>query len=305
MLEKERFLAIKKLANKIRHDNEELFERFEKESVEDAISEKEEFIENIIDSMGIEFDEGEQGREEKQIFRANILFPDDMDFFESYREDKNIRNLMNKYAVSIEDVMSKITELNIYGDYIDAFEEDTDDFVDEMVNISSKEAENLLEEIEDLSNVMESLSIPVDDIKENEEPKNNKPLLTPEEITDEPVVEMAKEESTDEDFGDFDNISNAVDGFVKNYNDLQSRINNYKQNLEAANERIDFLQHENEELKKNNLEAVNALNGEKDAKNHLEAENMQLKDKLKVMENKLSQSAALLKRIYNSIPKDR
>ena len=44
MLEKERFLAIKKLANKIRHDNEELFERFEKESVEDAISEKEEFI---------------------------------------------------------------------------------------------------------------------------------------------------------------------------------------------------------------------------------------------------------------------
>ena len=305
MLEKERFLAIKKLANKIRHDNEELIERFEKESVEDAISEKEEFIENIIDSMGIEFDEGEQGREEKQIFRANILLPDDMDFFESYRKDKNIRNLMNKYAVSIEDVMSKITELNIYGDYIDAFEEDTDDFVDEMVNISSKEAENLLEEIEDLSNVMESLSIPVDDIKENEEPKNNKPLLTPEEITDEPVVEMAKEESTDEDFGDFDNISNAVDGFVKNYNDLQSRINNYKQNLEAANERIDFLQHENEELKKNNLEAVNALNGEKDAKNHLEAENMQLKDKLKVMENKLSQSAALLKRIYNSIPKDR
>ena len=81
MLEKERFLAIKKLANKIRHDNEELFKKFEEESVEDAISEKEEFIENIIDSMGIEFDDGEQGREEKQIFRANILLPDDMDFF--------------------------------------------------------------------------------------------------------------------------------------------------------------------------------------------------------------------------------
>ena len=113
MLDKERFLAIKKLANKIRHDNENLFKKFDKELIEDAISEKEEFIENVIDSMGIEFDEGEQGREEKQIFRANILLPDDMDFFEAYSKDKNIRNLMNKYAVSIEDVMSKITELNI------------------------------------------------------------------------------------------------------------------------------------------------------------------------------------------------
>ena len=131
MLEKERFLAIKKLANKIRKDNEDLFKKFEKESVEDAINEKEEFIENVIDSMGIHFDDGEQGREEKQIFRANILLPDDLDFFETYSKDKNIRNLMNKYQVSIEDVMSKITELNIYGDY------DTDQCMDiPLINLS-------------------------------------------------------------------------------------------------------------------------------------------------------------------------
>ena len=304
MLDKERFLAIKKLANKIRRDNEDLFKRFENETVEDAISEKEEFIENIIDSMGIEFDEGEQGREERQIFRANVLLPDDMNFFESYREDKNIRNLMNKYAVSIEDVMSKITELNIYGDYIDSFEEDTDDFVDEMVNISSREAENLLEEIEDLSNVMESLNIPADDIQEAEF-KDHASLLEPEEIAIQPEVKSVSLEQTKDDFGDFDNISSAVAGFVDNYNSLQNSINSYKQELETAREQIDSLKRENEQLKKNNLEAVNALNGEKDAKNRLEAENMRLKDRQKIIEDKLSQSAALLKRIYNSIPKDR
>ncbi len=304
MLDKERFLAIKKLANKIRRDNEDLFKRFENETVEDAINEKEEFIENIIDSMGIEFDEGEQGREERQIFRANVLLPDDMNFFESYREDKNIRNLMNKYAVSIEDVMSKITELNIYGDYIDSFEEDTDDFVDEMVNISSREAENLLEEIEDLSNVMESLNIPADDIQEAEF-KDHDSLLEPEEIAIQPEVKSVSLEQTKDDFGDFDNISSAVAGFVDNYNSLQDSINSYKQELETAREQIDSLKRENEQLKKNNLEAVNALNGEKDAKNRLEAENMRLKDRQKIIEDKLSQSAALLKRIYNSIPKDR
>lgn len=304
MLEKERFLAIKKLANKIRHDNDDLFKRFEKESVEDAINEKEEFIESIIDSMGIEFDDGEQGREEKQIFRANILLPDDMDFFEAYSKDKNIRNLMNKYAVSLEDVMGKITELNIYGDYIDVFEADTDDFVDEMVNISSKEAENLLEEIEDLSNVMESLTIPIDDIKENEDYNKPEPLLTPQEVI-EISIETPKENSPKDDFGEFDKMSDAIADFVDDYNNLQNSIGSYMQTVDEANERIKALQKENEELKRNNLDAVNALNKEKDAKNRLEAENIQLQDRLKMMENKLNQSTTLLKRIYNSIPKDR
>ncbi len=292
MLEKERFLAIKKLANKIRKDNEDLFKKFEKESVEDAINEKEEFIENVIDSMGIHFDDGEQGREEKQIFRANILLPDDLDFFETYSKDKNIRNLMNKYQVSIEDVMSKITELNIYGDYIDTFAGDTDDFVDEMVNISSKEAENLLDEIEDLSNVMESLNVLSDDIEE--EPKEEKPLLTPHEI----FASKPEEVKEDEEIDDLANISNAVDGFVNNYNQLHA-------NLDEANEQINSLKEEINELKKNNLEAVSALNSEKDAKNRLEAENIKLKDQMNEMKNKLNKTSALLKRIYDSIPKDR
>ena len=134
MLEKERFLAIKKLASKINKENKDFFKKISKLPTDEAVQEKEEFIEEIIDSMEIEFDEGEQGREEKQIFRANILIPDDIDFFNAYSKDKNIRNLMNKYAVSLEDIMSKITELNIYGNYIDNFEEDNDDFIEEMVN---------------------------------------------------------------------------------------------------------------------------------------------------------------------------
>ena len=72
MLEKERFLAIKKLANKIRKDNEDLFKALENVTPEEAIREKEEFIEKIIDSMGIRFEDGEQGREEKQIFMQLI-----------------------------------------------------------------------------------------------------------------------------------------------------------------------------------------------------------------------------------------
>ena len=115
MLEKDRFLDIKEMAKNVRKDNETLFAAFEQESAEDAIREKDEFIETIIDSMDIDFSEGELGKEEKQIFRANVLIPDDDEFFETYSKDKNIRNLMKHYAVNIEDIMSKITELIIYS----------------------------------------------------------------------------------------------------------------------------------------------------------------------------------------------
>ena len=111
MLEKNRFLAIKNLAKDIRKENEKLFKAFAKETVDDAVREKEEFIESVVDSMDIAFSDGEQGKEERQIFRANLLIPDDLDFFNAYSKDKNIRNLMNKYAVGIEDIMSKIIRL--------------------------------------------------------------------------------------------------------------------------------------------------------------------------------------------------
>ena len=121
MLEKERFLAIKKLARDIREDNKKLFKSFKKMPFDEAVENKNSFIKSVIENMNIAFSDGEQGREEKQMFRANILIPDDKEFYESYTEDKNIRNLMNKYAVSIEDIMSKITELNIYSKYLDEF----------------------------------------------------------------------------------------------------------------------------------------------------------------------------------------
>ena len=77
--------------------------------------------------------------------------------------------------------MSKITELNIYGKYIDDMDEDDEEssdeptFVDEMIKISPKEAESLLDEIDNLSSVMEDLDL-------DNAPKEVKPeLLKPEE----------------------------------------------------------------------------------------------------------------------------
>ena len=300
MLEKERFLEIKKLANKIRKDNEDLFKALENVTPEEAIREKEEFIEKIIDSMGIRFEDGEQGREEKQIFRANILLPNDDAFYKEYSKDKNIRNLMNKFAVGIEDIMSKITELNVYGKY-----EEEPDFVNEMMDVSSKDAESLLEEIEDLSSVMAGLnldnitdedlpeipSIPEDNIKE--EPKEEKKIMKPEVIS----------EDEEEEEPDLEDMSSVVTGFVDEYNNLQETLDKSKAELEAAMKKMDKLQKENETLKQNNLEAVNALNSEKDAKNRLEAEVLKLKDRNKLLEDKLRQSVALFKRLYNSIPR--
>ena len=307
MLEKERFLAIKRLASKIRKDNEKFFKSLEGETTEEAIREKEEFIEKAIDSMGIDFEDGEQGREERQLFRANILLPDDEAFYKAYSKDKNIRNLMNKFAVGIEDIMSKITELNIYGDY----ENDTD-FVDEMMDISSKEAASLLEEIEDLSNVMADLNIsadedekiPSDDIKEDDK-------VEPTEITEEVEPEKPKKVEVKEE-DDFENMSSVVSDFVDEYNNLQTdldksrkELDRSKKEIEGALDKVTKLEKENDTLKKNNLDAVNELNKTKDAKNRLEAENVKLKDNIKELESKLKQSSALLNKIYKSLSKTR
>jgi len=48
MLDKERFLAIKKLARDIREENKKMFKALEKENVDKAIDKKNEFIESII-----------------------------------------------------------------------------------------------------------------------------------------------------------------------------------------------------------------------------------------------------------------
>lgn len=298
MLEKERFLAIKKLANKIRKDNEELFKALENVTPEEAIREKEEFIEKIIDSMGIRFEDGEQGREEKQIFRANILLPDDDAFYKEYSKDKNIRNLMNKFSVGIEDIMSKITELNVYGKY-----EESPDFVDEMMDISSKDAESLLEEIEDLSSVMAGLNL--DAVTDNELPEIPEDNIEEEKEEEKKVMKpevISEEISTPED-PDIEDMSSVVTGFVDEYNNLQETLDKSRAELKEAMKKMDKLQQENESLKQNNLDAVNALNSEKDARNRLEAENVKLKDRNKLLEDKLKQSVALFKRLYNSIPR--
>ncbi len=313
MLEKGRFLAIKNLAKDIRKENEKLFKAFSKESMEDAIREKEEFIESVIDSMEIAFSDGEQGKEEKQIFRANVLIPDDIDFFTAYSKDKNIRNLMNNYAVGIEDVMSKITELNIYGKYIELFQPEEEkpaetDFVDEMVNLSSSDAESLLDEIEDLSSAMNELNITSEEETEEEvveTPTEVEEPTQPEKITLEPK-EVKSEPMTE----DFDDISNAVSGFVDDYNKNKEQLDKLESQLTTANmendtlkSQIEKFKNETDQLKKSNLESAEALKKAEEAKKLANNEIIDLKEKLQMMEGKMKQSAELLKKIYNSIPK--
>lgn len=339
MLERDRFLEIKELAQKVREENENLFEAFKMEAPDDAIREKEEFMETIIDSMSGSFSDGEHGKEEKQIFRANVLIPDDDEFFNTYSKDKNIRNLMNTYSVGIEDVMSKITELNIYADYLEAskktkpkakkvVKEEDDSFVDAMVNLSSKDAESLLDEIENLSSVMEEFNIasdieekpskevfdePMFDIEEKEEPIPEKPAKK---------STKSKEKNVDLPDGDYaemsiDDISMAVDGFVDDYNSIQTDLDNIKTDLDKAKkelksnkdiideqkEQIKVLREEAYSLKKNNLESAKSLKEARKANEALENENATLKDQVKVMEDKIRRSSALLKKIYNSIPR--
>ena len=322
MLEKDRFLDIKEMAKNFRKDNETLYAAFEQETAEDAIREKDEFIETIIDSMDIDFSEGELGKEEKQIFRANVLIPDDDEFFETYSKDKNIRNLMKHYAVSIEDIMSKITELNIYSAYLEdddssvqneleaELQEETKDknesFVDTMVNFSTKDAESLLDEIENLSQAMEGLNITSDDddfdfnfIKEEKD-----------EETDMPNIEIEKEDLSYSSDMSIDDISVAVDGFVDDYNTIQTDLKNLNKELdknkkenEKLQNKIKSLREEAYEVQKNNLESAKSLKEARKQNELLENENITLKEQVKHLEEQLKRSSVLLKKIYNSIPR--
>ena len=293
MLEKERFLAIKKLARDIREDNKKVFKSFKKLPFDEAVERKDDFINSVIDNLGLAFSDGEQGREEKQMFRANILIPDDKDFLESYTEDKNIRNLMNKYAVNIEDIMSKITELNIYGKYIDNNIEETESeneptFVDEMIKISPKEAENLLDEIDNLSSVMEDLDL------ENT-PKEIKPELLKTEKTSIPD-ENIEEES-------FEDITSAVSNFVSKYENMQNEIDAKDDKIRKLQLEIEKLDQISNETSKEKEEINHELSTLREEVSKYRIENERLEKENRKLEAKLSKSAEILNKIYQSISK--
>ena len=317
MLEKERFLEVKDFAGKVRKENAKLFKSLEKSNRDDAIKEKNEFLESIIDEKAKEFSDGSRGKEEKQIFRANVLIPDDAEFYESYTNDKNIRNLMDKYKVSIEDIMGKITELNIYGKYIEDSKDEVQkesgkaDFVDEMVNISSKEAEDLLAEIEDLSHIALDLDdIPTDEIKED---TSVKPIdVNPKKP--EVVKKEVKAEDVDE---DFDNISEIVSGFVDEFNkskddleliskerdELKTQIEQLTKQTTEHDKQVKALEKEITELKQNNLESVDSINTLREEKEKALNENADLKDEVESLKARIKKSSELIKKIYNSIPR--
>jgi len=314
MLEKERFLKIKEIANKIRKENEELFESLNKISLEEAIKEKEEFIEAVINGMEIEFSEGELGKEERQIFRANVLIPDDVEFFQTYSKDKNIRNLMNKYLVNIEDVMSKITELNIYGKYNDIFNSKKEDFVEEMVKERNvrDDAMDLLDEIKSLTNdidnvlgemeapiiqkqTLEVFTTPLDEIEEIEEveiePEEELNLLEPEEI---PTVNIEVEveapadviEETEE-TADLHDMNAVVASFVDRYSDLENQNKRLKKDM-------DNLQFKLSELS-------SALEVAENKVANLEKENTNLKEENMKLSTQALETKAIISKIYSCI----
>lgn len=300
MLEKQRFLAIKKLARDIREDNKDFFKKLEKKSVETAVKEKEKFVESMMNDMSAAFSEGEQGREEKQIFTANILIPDDDEFYSSYSKDKNIRSLMKKYAVNIEDIMSKITELNIYGKYID--EQDDSEFVDEMVKITPKEAEDLLDEIDDLSNTLTNLDLTNKD-EYKEEKKEAKFINN--EIVENKEIPEEDSNTTEDDFLDesFDNINNAISGFVSDYNNLKEELKVKEKEIDSLKAKVKSLTDDNDKNISDKKELKSANDKLKGTNDNLKSENDKLNKRIKVLEEKLYKSATLLKKLYNGIKK--
>ena len=333
MLEKERFLAIKKIARDIRKENKEVIEKIEKMPAEKSVKEKNKFIETIMDEVKDAFSVGEQGKEEKQIFRANILIPDDEEFYETYSSNKNIRNLMTKYAVNIEDVMSKITELNIYGKYIEDNKEEPD-FVDEMVKISPKQAENLLDEIDNLSNTLTNLDLSqIKEEKETKKPKIEKEIPATfisddikkeldDEIKSKKIdidnqidIDIENDNILDE---SFDSINRAISGFVTDYNSIKNKVKDKEEQVTDLQEKIRKLNSENEKLteENNNLHSRqsdyrqdnNKLKTENNKLNSeikkLNMENEKISSRMKMLEDKLIKTAELLNKVYNGIHKD-
>ena len=334
MLEKERFLAIKKLARDIRKENKNTFKKIEKMPAEKAIKEKNDFVDSIVKDTSDIFSAGEQGKEERQIFRANLLIPDDDEFYETYSNNKNIRNLMSKYAVNIEDVMSKITELNIYGKYIDDNNDETD-FVDEMVKITPKQAEDLLDEIDDLSNTLTNLDISEINKarfgEEDSEPRESVASFISDDVKkeieeDTPEVSIPEpEEEIDLDIdGDtildesFDSINRVISGFVTDYNHIKDELNGSQDEIKVLKDKIVRLNSENEKLTEENgslharqsdyRQENNDLKDDNKKLNSeikkLNNENEKINARMKLLEDKLIKTASLLNKVYNGIHKN-
>ena len=296
MLDKEKFLAIKKLAKDIRKDNEKLFKTLSKESIDKAVKDKEDFINSVIKKMDIHFSEGDEGKEEEQLLRANILIPDDSEFMNSYSKDKNIRNLMNKYAVGIEDIMNKIKELNLYEKYIEDFSESEDkldkdiDFVSEMTKKKKKKAEDLLDEIENLSEEISDL-----DIKEDSKEYDKSSLLTKEE-------DMPKNDDKE-----FDNMTATINNFIDNYNHVQKDYSKQAATIKELENSLDKIQKELDKVNSEKQTQKDKLDNEisKVSKENEElwAQNEKLEQENKELEAKLAKTTSLLQKIYNSIKK--
>jgi len=100
----------------------------------------------LIDELLLEYETDD----EKQIFKLAILFDDDIEFITNYNnENKNVSRLAEIYNVAVADVMSKISEIIKYREFIDEYYSDMDE--------TTPSEEAVLEEKEE---VMEEVVIP-------------------------------------------------------------------------------------------------------------------------------------------------
>ena len=73
MLEKERFLAIKKLAHDIREDNRKIFKSFKKLPFDEAVERKNDFIDSVIENMNIAFSDGDKVEKKNRCLELTSL----------------------------------------------------------------------------------------------------------------------------------------------------------------------------------------------------------------------------------------
>lgn len=280
MLSKERYLELKNLATKTHRENRALFMALKNASIEDSIKEKEEFLEAVLDKLDIDFAPNTMGKEEKVVFRANLLIPDDEEFLENYNNDKNVRFLANKYGVSAEDVINKIFELNKYND-----SEDNDtNFVDEIVKQTKtkktyteepkvKKHSKKIDEEEDFNGVLDAVTDFTSNYK-NLEAENTKLEKQIDTLNDK--LDKSTEDAL--------NLSKELD-IVKTKNDtLNSDVKTYKENSESLKDEL--------KESKSTLKEHDAL-----AKQRI----TEYQKEIDTLDKKLAKAEKVLKSIYESV----
>jgi len=217
----ERYFEIKKLAKQINKGNLTFINN----------ASEEELVRFLRD-----YDNLCHNNEEKQILRNTILIPDDVDFLERYRSNKNVRLLAEYYNVPSTVIMSKLYEMQKYEPY--------------SVNEEKKGEEDNMD-LNDLE--FEELE-PQEDNVEVEAPKEQ-------ELTDQPIEQYQSKAPEAHvitnkvniaEFGE--NTLEKVNSFISTLAKKEDMINGLKASLEASEHRVKDLEREKKQLEQKIVE---------------------------------------------------